>query len=144
MDLHKSNYLTPLALHMYKSCLRTHTCRVVIVHSSIRWTRTHEFPLHVDTRGISRTVAIVHSTLVDIWNAKMKPKVKLHWEEMVIDMQCYSRLAPSQWETSLQSNAVSHWLGANLESALMCSVTARCEPGCELNVCVEAWHHGVN
>ena len=28
-----------------------------------------------------------------------------------------SRLAPSQWETSLQSNVVSHWLGANLESA---------------------------
>ena len=25
-----------------------------------------------------------------------------------------SRLAPSQWETSLQSNAVSHWLSANL------------------------------
>ena len=29
-----------------------------------------------------------------------------------------SRFEPSQWETSLQSNAVSHWLGANLESAL--------------------------
>ena len=29
-----------------------------------------------------------------------------------------SRLAPSQWETSLQSNVISHWLGANLESAL--------------------------
>ena len=29
-----------------------------------------------------------------------------------------SRLAPSQWETALQSNAVSHWLGANLEAAL--------------------------
>ena len=29
-----------------------------------------------------------------------------------------SRLAPSQWETSLQSKAVAHWLGANLESAL--------------------------
>ena len=28
-----------------------------------------------------------------------------------------SRLAPSQWETVLQCNAVSHWLGANLESA---------------------------
>ena len=28
-----------------------------------------------------------------------------------------SRLAPSQWETLLQSNAVSHWLGTNLESA---------------------------
>ena len=30
-----------------------------------------------------------------------------------------SRPAPSQWETSLQSIAVSHWLGANLESAPM-------------------------
>ena len=29
-----------------------------------------------------------------------------------------SRFAPSQWETSLQSKAVSPWLGANLESAL--------------------------
>ena len=28
------------------------------------------------------------------------------------------RLAPSQWEMLLQSNAVSHWLGINLESAL--------------------------
>ena len=33
----------------------------------------------------------------------------------------HSRLAPSQWETSLQSNAVSHWLGANLESVLITS-----------------------
>ena len=32
--------------------------------------------------------------------------------------KAYSRLVPSQWEMSLQSNAVSHWLGANLESAL--------------------------
>ena len=30
-----------------------------------------------------------------------------------------SRLAPSQWETSLQCNAMSHWLGANLESAVL-------------------------
>ena len=28
-----------------------------------------------------------------------------------------SRLAPSQWKTSLHSNAVSRWLGAHLESA---------------------------
>ena len=28
-----------------------------------------------------------------------------------------SRFASTQWETSLQINAVSHWLGANLESA---------------------------
>ena len=29
-----------------------------------------------------------------------------------------SRLALSQWDTSLQSNDVSYWLGANLESTL--------------------------
>ena len=29
-----------------------------------------------------------------------------------------SRLEPSHWETSLQGHAVSHWLGAHLESAL--------------------------
>ena len=30
-----------------------------------------------------------------------------------------SRFAPSQWEMSLQNNAVSHWLGTILESALL-------------------------
>ena len=30
-----------------------------------------------------------------------------------------SRLAPSQWETSLHRNGFSHWLGANLQSALI-------------------------
>ena len=44
--------------------------------------------------------------------------------QSVIEIYMYSicradsRLAHSQWETSLQSNAVSHWLGANLELAL--------------------------
>ena len=32
------------------------------------------------------------------------------------------RLAPSQWKTSLQSNTIIHWLGANPESALERSV----------------------
>ena len=32
--------------------------------------------------------------------------------------RAYSRFAPSQWETSLQSNAISDWLDTNLESAL--------------------------
>ena len=36
----------------------------------------------------------------------------------VIYFRADSRLAPSQWETALRSNAVSHWLAANLESAL--------------------------
>ena len=41
-----------------------------------------------------------------------------------------SRFAPSQWETSLQSNAVSHWLGANLESAWFLSSDYRSSIKC--------------
>ena len=37
---------------------------------------------------------------------------------IVIQNRACVGFAPSQWETSLQSNAVSHWLGANLESAM--------------------------
>ena len=36
--------------------------------------------------------------------------------DYMIQYRTDSRFAPSQWETSLQSNAVSHWMGANLES----------------------------
>ena len=38
-------------------------------------------------------------------------KIMINWAD--------SRLASSQWETPLQSNAVSHWMGANPESALV-------------------------
>ena len=34
------------------------------------------------------------------------------------DTRTNSRFVPSQWETLLQSNAVSHWLDVNLESTL--------------------------
>ena len=37
----------------------------------------------------------------------------------VVIFRADSRHSPSQWETSLQSNTVSHWLCANLESALI-------------------------
>ena len=37
-----------------------------------------------------------------------------------------SRYVPNQWETSLQSIAVSHWLGANLDSALSVFFTVPC------------------
>ena len=42
------------------------------------------------------------------------------WIIILFGISCRadSRLAPSQWQTSLQSNSVSHWLGATLEWAL--------------------------
>ena len=47
-----------------------------------------------------------------------------HWSYVFLalthryDSRPDSRFAPSQWETSLHSNVVSHWLVANLESAM--------------------------
>ena len=38
--------------------------------------------------------------------------------DVFFDLRADSRLVPSQWETLLQRNTVSHWLGVNLESAL--------------------------
>ena len=45
-----------------------------------------------------------------------------HWDAAgnLVSNTCRadSRSAPTQWEMSLQSNSVSHWLGTNLDSAL--------------------------
>ena len=54
------------------------------------------------------------ATLNDVDNRRFK----IFFHAQVWFNRADSRLAPSQWETALQSNAVSHWLGAHLESAL--------------------------
>ena len=41
-----------------------------------------------------------------------------HIQVGLIRFRADSSFVPSQWETSLQSNAISNWLGANLKSAL--------------------------
>ena len=50
------------------------------------------------------------------------PKFQQLYDDLSISIYDWNRadswFAPSQWEMLLQSNAVSHWLGANLESAL--------------------------
>ena len=62
------------------------------------------------------------------WNERYQPTPPLkedwenirhrqyHWIGSVNNYRAYSRLAPSQWETSLQSNTASLWLDASLES----------------------------
>ena len=40
------------------------------------------------------------------------------WRTIWYSQRVDSRFAPSQWETALLYNDVSHWLGANLESTL--------------------------
>ena len=57
-------------------------------------------------------------------NPHGKPDTQMRWRSRngkricQLENRADCRLAPSQWEISLKSNAVSHWLGANLKSAL--------------------------
>ena len=46
------------------------------------------------------------------------PQVSGDNDQCIYYPRANSRSAPSQWEMSLPSNAISHWLGANLDSAL--------------------------
>ena len=58
----------------------------------------------------------------NIWSLQMLTLIKQNFATLPAFSnrwtRAHSRLVPSQWETLLQSNAVSHWLGANRESAL--------------------------
>ena len=51
------------------------------------------------------------------WTAVAERLTSEAWSS-VSQYRAYSGLARSQWEMSLQSNTVSHWLGANLESVM--------------------------
>ena len=61
-----------------------------------------------------------HSNIAVANELKIRHQDRSHSSGHLGDMpytRVDSRFAPSQWETSLQSNAVSHWLDANLASA---------------------------
>ena len=59
------------------------------------------------------------------------------------EQHIYNRSDPrleKQWETALQRNVVSHWLGANLESALYtCTLTAIPREGIHAIYFVNSW-----
>ena len=57
---------------------------------------------------------LVPELMLGLCSAKLQSNAVSHW----LGANLVSRFAPSQWETSLQSKGVSHWLGRNLESAL--------------------------
>ena len=86
----------------YSLCvIRNHHCR----HSIIMISLTHRNGIQASCWRYRWAIYPLHVGPVDIYPYNI--------------YRADSRLAPSQWETSLQSNAVSHWLGTNLESALI-------------------------
>ena len=100
-----------------------------------RWCNFHEWAtgnklswhcFHSDAHvifGISAQVSFIRNRSRDPFSNKLGAPVETLVKIILLQFSQWqfradSRLALSQWETSLQSNTVPHWLGANLESAL--------------------------
>ena len=87
---------------------------------SVNWTLYHQ-----QTGGLCPQNSPSSSLPFPWWLQPILEQISFSQE--VVVSRDDSRFAPSQWETSLQSNAISHWLGANLEPApskylLYCSI----------------------
>ena len=85
-------------------------------------------PGNIQGHLTARPLVIPTSFQGSLWVPYTVPG-SLRWCHSPCRYRADSRLAPSQWETLLQSNAVSHWLGAKprispkifcLESEVLC------------------------
>ena len=86
---------------------------------------TYPFLWMINTITKKKTCTMSHLFLIFIFKQfplKME-KINIEIDDfhkgLLYVSRADSRLGPSQWEMSLQSNTISHWLGINLESALL-------------------------
>ena len=111
---------------MYYVCSRLRcmlVCNLDTWWSSMMWYCTqynnHTCTTSLRLRTQNHTLYLwddFHEFLAGKWPRYVEGE--LHQASDAYTCRVDSRLAPSQWKTSLQSSTVSHWLGANLESAL--------------------------
>ena len=88
-------------------------------HCWMLWNASGRFPACWLHWSYSRPVVAYDGIIMEItlyvwiifWVAHFIKRFHIHY-------MADSRFVPSQWETPLLCNDVSHWLGANLESAL--------------------------
>ena len=86
------------------------------------------------------SIIILHKRQYDvsIWTTRID--VKFYCK----NIRAVSRFVPSQWETVLLCNDVSHWLGASLESTLHMNVSYQCNAEifkCPVQVYCQCWNN---
>ena len=96
--------------------------------SECMWSISHNAPLRTKmctflfwmehcgiwNRCILGYVKLVYSCYLPEYRSRTLKSLSNTDHSILYRSRADSRLSPSQWETSLQSNAVSHWLGTNL------------------------------
>ena len=110
------------------------TCKTGLNMTSVKYRKLLRMSWPKMWKRMKRTASLKQMMKVDVMTLKMvnisRKKAWIHsWllkrEMLVCVFLAYdradSRFAPSQWETALLRNDVSHWLGASLESALIWS-----------------------
>ena len=113
-------------------CEQYFQCFMLQIHFFVFWLQFHEVcSLQIDDRWTLVWTMAWHwrvdkPLLNQCWLSSMTPndlKQSMTPNDLKQSYSDDSRLAPSRCETSLRSNAVSHWLGANLESTLITCIT---------------------
>ena len=110
-NLHSLNYVTGFMQSYGKSIATCHSPKIYIFRDYARQLKYNNanFPsnLYCKQKVLS---------LMGLYAENPKKVHTLHRGPWFT--RADSRFAPSQWETSLQSNVVSHWLATNLKSAM--------------------------
>ena len=105
------------------------TIHVIYAHIQINWARNIESNCLANnnlSRASPRSQMLWFFSVNYIYNSGVQPigsnvlfrRISQYKHLLLTQYRADSRIAPSQWETALLCNDVSHWLGAWLESAL--------------------------
>ena len=112
-----SQWKTPLQCNAISHWLDTSLESALYTHGGLEYVHTH-YTEYVCTDG-QRYVLPIRWRMYKTNGWITICIISLRWTGMVANDMIYcradSRIAPNQWEMSLQSNAFSHWLGANLD-----------------------------
>ena len=105
---------------------------ILLIRNKLQWNLNRNSNIFIEENtfeiGVWKMAAILSRPQCVNWPGWEFTLGWVYWnlpmvnDAVVLGCRARSRLAPSQWETWLQCNAVSHWLGANLKSALGCDL----------------------
>ena len=120
-----TNILNPLPAYLAPSHY-LNQCWVIVnwtLRNKLQWNFNRNYNIFIQENAFENFVCEMAAILSQHQCLQYIPRnMHVVWKyicNMATIVRTDSRFAPRQWETALLCNDVSHWLGANLESALI-------------------------